>query len=325
MPKVLILPHYHYESAFDAFLEDANATQADFRFYLLPPDDEPESPLRKSVADYLELLPFLENKKKRMGLATKDLLIAFYDGVITATNHGFVNLFMAGSHVDDPHPCTAVASLRFISWGILEQKYDYSLQRHALFHLVVCALIGSYSRTPAHRETYGCLLDFDNRLGDFNRKLQLGYYLCSDSQSGCFHAIQQERYGNSIIRLCSALRGSIDQKRLNIVIKELVMGNKFENISNSTIINQSLVENAFNQIQKRIDESTANALITIAEEVERSQNAAAGALLDSFMTEVKEEKPNKSKLRQCWEGLLAVLPNLATLADAGAKVAKLFT
>lgn len=175
MPKVLILPHYHYESAFDAFLEDANATQADFRFYLLPPDDEPESPLRQSVADYLEILPFLENKKKRMGLDTKDLLIAFYDGVITATNHGFVNLFMAGAHVDDPHPCTAVASLRFISWGILEQKYDYSLQRHALFHLVVCALIGSYSRTPAHRETYGCLLDFDNRLSDFNRKLQLGY------------------------------------------------------------------------------------------------------------------------------------------------------
>lgn len=105
------------------------------------------------------------------------------------------------------------------------------------------------------------------------------------------------------------------------------MGNKykFENISNSTIINESLVENAFNQIQKRIDESTADALITIAEEVERSQNAAAGALLDSFMTEVKEETPNKSKLRQCWDGLLAVLPSLATLADAGAKVTKLFT
>ncbi len=32
-----------------------------------------------------------------------------------------------------------------------------------------------------------------------------------------------------------------------------------------------------------------------------------------------------SKLRQYWDGLLAILPKLATLADAAAKVTDLFT
>ncbi len=325
MPKVMILPHYHYESAFGAFLNAANEAQSDFKFYLLPPDDEPESLLRQPVADYLEILQFLERKKKGVGLGNADLLIALYDGVITAMDHGLTNLFLAGAHMDDAHPCTAVASLRFIAWGTLEQKFDYSLQRHALFHLVVCALISSYSKAPAHRETYGCLLDFDNRLDDFNRKLQMGYYLCSEHQKGCFRAVSRERYGHSIISLCCALRVSIDQKRLSIIIKELVMGDKFEGISNATIVNRSLVEHAFNKTKERIDENTADALLSIAEQVEKSQNSAAGVLFDSFMTEVKEEKPNKSKLRQCWEGLIAILPDFVRLADAGAKVTKLFT
>lgn len=225
MPKVLILPHYHYESAFANFLNEANATQTDFNFYLLPPENGNESPLRKPIADYLEILEFLNNQKTRMGLDVDDLLIAFYDGVITAWEHGLANLFIAGANVEDLYPCTAAVSLRFISWGILEQKYDYSLQRHALFHLVVCALIGSYTKAAAHHQTYGCLLDFNNQLVDFNRKLQMGYYLCSTSQKGCYTAIQSERYGNSIIRLCKVLREGIDQKKLQILIKELIMGN----------------------------------------------------------------------------------------------------
>jgi len=238
MPNVFILPHYQYETEFSAFLNNANTVQEDFRFYLIPPQTESDSPLNKSVADYLEILGYLDKKKKRVDIGNEDLLVALYDGVITALDQGLTNLFIAGANVDDPYPCTAVVSLRFISWGLLEQKYDYSLQRHALFHLVVCTLIGGYTRVPAHEQTYGCLLDFNNHLWDFNRKLQMGYYLCSDHQNGCYNAIKRERYGNSILRLCTTLRVSIDQKQLQIVIKEMVMGDKFERISNATIVNR---------------------------------------------------------------------------------------
>ncbi len=225
MPKVLILPHYHYETAFANFLNEANATQTDFKFYLLPPENGNESPLRKPITDYLEILKFLDIQKRRMSLDVNDLLIVFYDGVITALDQGFTNLFIAGANIKELYPCTAAISLRFISWGILEQKYDYSLQRHALFHLVLSTLICVYTKVTAHQENHGCLLDFNNQLIDFNHKIQMGYYLCSNSQNGCYYAMQSERYGNSIIRLCETLKESIDQKKLQILIKELIMGN----------------------------------------------------------------------------------------------------
>lgn len=225
MPKVLIFPHYQYESEFDNFLSEANKTQSDFKFYLLPPDNGYESPLKNPLADYLEILEFLDRQKKQMNLGEDDLLIAFYDGVITALDHGLGNLFIAGANIEDTYPCTAAVSLQFISWGILEQKYDYSLQRHALFHLVICSLIGSYTKVAAHHQTYGCLLDFNNRLVDSNYKLQMGYYLCSSSQSSCYDAVYSTRYGQSIIRLCQVLKQGIDHNKLQVIIQELIMGN----------------------------------------------------------------------------------------------------
>ncbi|NEQ36501.1 MAG: hypothetical protein F6K40_09515 [Okeania sp. SIO3I5] len=223
MPKVLIIPHYHYENEFTNFLEQVNSTQPDFKFYLLPPENKHTSPLKKAHADYLEILEFLDRQKRYLSLWEEDLLISFYDGVITALDHGLVNLFIAGANIEDLYPCTAVVSLQFISWGILEQKYDYALQRHALFHLVICCLIGGYTKLVAHHQTYGCLLDFNNELVSFNRKLQMGYYLCSNSQSGCYDAMQSELYGHSIISLCRVLKNGIDQKRLQVIIQELIM------------------------------------------------------------------------------------------------------
>ena len=65
MPNVLILPHYHYENEFANFLNEVNVTQADFKFYLLPPENTIESPITKPMADYCEILDYLNNQKKR--------------------------------------------------------------------------------------------------------------------------------------------------------------------------------------------------------------------------------------------------------------------
>ncbi|MDD5271993.1 MAG: hypothetical protein PHU14_04665 [Methylovulum sp.] len=246
MPKVLIIPHYQYENEFSNFLEQANAAQTDFKFYLLPPEDGKSFPLKKPHSDFLEILEFLNAKKKLCGLAKEDLLVAFYDGNITALDYGFTNLFIAGGNMEDLYPCTAAISLQFISWGILEQKYDYSLQRHALFHLVMCCLIGGYTKVTAHDQTYGCLLDFNNQLVSFNQKLQMGYYLCSNNQSGCYDAMQSECYGNSIIRLCQVLKAGIDHKKLQIIIQGLVMGNSInqygsgDNIGNDKVMGNKI-------------------------------------------------------------------------------------
>jgi hypothetical protein len=106
---------------------------------------------------------------------------------------------------------------------------------------------------------------------------------------------------------------------------ETIMGDKYENITNSTIINRSSLENAFNQIKEQVDEETANALIQVAEIVGQSNNPAAGVLLTSFTDEVKSKEPDKSKLSQYWNGLVTLLPSVATLSTACAKIIPLFT
>jgi hypothetical protein len=110
----------------------------------------------------------------------------------------------------------------------------------------------------------------------------------------------------------------------SLVIQELIMGDKFEQISNSTIVNRSLVENAFNQTSEQLGEETAKALIDIATFVDKSQDVAAGSLLNNFMGELESQEPNKGKLQQYWNGLLAILPNITELAEAFAKVGALF-
>jgi hypothetical protein len=106
--------------------------------------------------------------------------------------------------------------------------------------------------------------------------------------------------------------------------KEIFMGDKFERISNSTIINRSSVENAFNRTQESINEDTADAIVEVAEFVEESQNAAAGLVLNSFMEELGKPKTDKGKLRQCWDGLQAILPDITNLAEACATIGQLF-
>jgi len=106
---------------------------------------------------------------------------------------------------------------------------------------------------------------------------------------------------------------------------ETVMGDKYGNIINSTVINRSSLENAFNQIKEQVDEETANALIEVAEIVGQSNNPAAGVLLTSFTEEVKSKEPDKSKLSQYWNGLVTLLPSVATLSTACAKIIPLFT
>jgi len=324
MPRVFIIPHRENEAVFSRLISKANSSQADFMFHVLPPDDSPNSPMRAGVADFRPILEYLNARKLALGATPTDLLITFFDGILTAREAGLTNLFMAGSRYDELTPCNAVISLRFLSWGILEERFNYDLQRHAFLHLVICGLLGAYTHLQAHHETFGCLLDFNSRLFDFNRKLQRGYYLCSPDERDCHRKVQAERYGNSILQLCSVLKYDIDQPALQIVIGKLVMGDKFENIQNATIINRSLVVEAFNTVKEGLDEATANALVKIAEAVEKSGNHAAGAMFNEFSTEMAKPTRDKGKLRQYWEGLLAILPNLATLAEAAGKVAELF-
>jgi len=111
----------------------------------------------------------------------------------------------------------------------------------------------------------------------------------------------------------------------SIVIKELIVGDKFENIKNSQIINHSLVENAFNATRKTFGDETAQALLSVSNEVAKSGDVAAGTLLNQFVSELQKPKADKSVLLQIWDGLVKVLPSIATLGDAVAKIGGLIS
>jgi hypothetical protein len=120
-------------------------------------------------------------------------------------------------------------------------------------------------------------------------------------------------------RLRSAATGEYADRKV-----EVYMGDVFKNISSSTIISRSTVENAFNQVQQRFGDDVANALLQVASAVASSGNKEAAENLNGFNEELQKHQPSKSVLKSLWQGLLEVLPSLATLGEATAKIVTLF-
>ena len=102
------------------------------------------------------------------------------------------------------------------------------------------------------------------------------------------------------------------------------MGDIFSNIQDSTIVNWSLVENAFNKTKSNFGEETAAMLLKVTELVAQSGNKEAGELLDQFNEELSKPQPRKSLLKRSWDSLVAVLPAVTSIAGAAAAIAKLF-
>jgi hypothetical protein len=105
---------------------------------------------------------------------------------------------------------------------------------------------------------------------------------------------------------------------------DVYMGDRFENITNSTIVKDAVVVNAFNRLQAAHDPEVADALLRVADAVAASGDPAAGAVFDRFAEAVAEPDPDRSQLRKLWDGLVAVMPDAAAVAGATSTIAKLF-
>jgi hypothetical protein len=317
MPRVLIIPFNQVEKVCQDAMTFANACQNDFTFYVLPSTKYPI--LINHTAEVFDILEFLDKQKEIAGYETDDLMLCFYDGILKATDHGLSNLFCAGSRYDEKYPCTGVISLKYLGWDILEERYNYDLQKHSILHLIVCGMIGGYTKLQAHNDI-GCLLDLNLRLNSFNLKLKRGYYLCSSNEFGCYDNMREERYGRAIIKMCEAFKVGNYQ----VVVKELIMGDKFENIQHSTIYNRSTFTEAFNIIKTNYDEDAAQALEIVKSLVEKSENKEAGELFDSFNEEIQKEKPKKSVLASLWDGLTKIVPLITQTVGLVDKITPLF-
>lgn len=83
--------------------------------------------------------------------------------------------------------------------------------------------------------------------------------------------------------------------------------------SGNTIVNRSLVQNAFNRAKESLGEETANALLRIEAAINQANNREAAENFESFSEELKKTEPKKSLLKSLWQGTLEALPTLKEL------------
>jgi hypothetical protein len=102
---------------------------------------------------------------------------------------------------------------------------------------------------------------------------------------------------------------------------EVHMGDVFQGISNATIVSRSKVEGAFNRLQDSGQGESAKLLVEIGKRVSDANNTAAGAVFSQLTEELSKPAHDKGVLKSCWDGLVAILPSLASLS---AEVIKAF-
>ena len=85
-----------------------------------------------------------------------------------------------------------------------------------------------------------------------------------------------------------------------------------------------MVTESFNKVKAEYDEETANALAEVTKFIAGSNNPAVGAVFNDFSNELKMAEPDKSKLKSLWNGVETLLPSIATISGAVAKIATLF-
>lgn len=317
MPKVIIMPYNQVEGVCQEAMKFANSCQSDFTFYILPPTNKTASILNQESAEVFDVLKVLDKQKEDNGYEKDDLILTFYNGILKASSHGLSNLFCAGSRYDEDYPCTGIISLQYLGWEVLEEKYNYEVQKHSILHLIVCGMIGAYTHLEAHSDI-GCLLDSNLRLTSFNLKLRRGYYLCSPSEFSCHDKIQKERYGKAILKLCNAFKSGNYQTIIqHIIMGDNVIGDKIQvgDISNNsgqiaigkdiTISNSSAERReAANKIEELIK------LLRQEPNIAEEKRQTLITNFDKVKEEVLEDKPDKSKIHKWLTATRSILETL---------------
>lgn len=174
MIKVGLLPVKGIEDYVKNFAKRLNAIQNTFRFKVYAPINHTSKLVSADEVENYDAYRILLPIKKKHNLLTQDSLIAFTTAILSQSEKNLTNLFSTGLL----NKKIFVISLRFLRWGIIEGKLTEEIKLHVLAHLLVGILIKTYAKLISHYDTRGCLMDFCNRLTDFNFMLAKKYYLC---------------------------------------------------------------------------------------------------------------------------------------------------
>ena len=116
------------------------------------------------------------------------------------------------------------------------------------------------------------------------------------------------------VRMSVAARTEVQPAHNHNYFGKVHMGDVFQGISNATIISRSKVEGAFNRLQDSGQSESAKLLVEIGNHVSDANNVAAGAVYSQMTEELSKPAHDKGVLKSCWDGLVAILPPLASLS-----------
>ena len=99
-----------------------------------------------------------------------------------------------------------------------------------------------------------------------------------------------------------------------------IMGDYYNNVHNSTIINRSYL---LNTLEKN-DDSTIQVLLKLKRIIEESQNEEATGLFNDFLEELSLKTPQKRRLKSFWNGITENLPHIKNFTDIVTGISSLF-
>lgn len=104
--------------------------------------------------------------------------------------------------------------------------------------------------------------------------------------------------------------------------KKIIMGDNFEHIVNSTVINKSLLQNSLNKYAD--NENIISALKKLEKIVFDSENRDAIDTFNNMNEELAQISPSKSKIKAFWNMLIDILPTIKNMTDIVATITSLF-
>ncbi|MEH1847855.1 MAG: hypothetical protein V7L25_23465 [Nostoc sp.] len=109
-----------------------------------------------------------------------------------------------------------------------------------------------------------------------------------------------------------------------------VYGDSFSNISNSQIVNKSVVQGSFKVLQERFGPDAVDAITRVEEEINKSGNKEAAELFESFNKEIQKigqtgPGPSKPILRSFWNSIVSLVPTLNGIAEITSKILQIIS
>jgi hypothetical protein len=103
------------------------------------------------------------------------------------------------------------------------------------------------------------------------------------------------------------------------------VGDKFSNISNSTIINRSLVNGSLQHLAERGESEAATAIKQLGEIIDQNDNQDAAEAFNALNREIASDSPKRGVIRSLLSGIKDTLPAVAKVAESVNTITKVFS